>query len=160
MYKYLIFSSDHQIGLLQLNRPPVNALCNDMVDELDQMVSDIDQETSLRALVITGVGEKSFMAGADITELKERDFILGRLQSKRRQDVFTRLAELRVPTIAAVNGFALGAGLELALSCSIRIASDNAKFGCPEVGLGIIPGDGATQRLPRIIGMGRAMHMI
>ncbi len=100
------------------------------------------------------------MAGADIIELDKRDFVAGRQQTKHRQEVFGRLSDFAAPTIAVVKGFALGAGMELALSCSILVAADTAKFGCPEVGLGIIPGDGATQRLPRCIGLSRAMYMV
>ena len=160
MYKYLNYRKEGQVGILTLNRPPVNALCNDMVEEMGQWVAEIEAQQDVRGLIITGAGEKAFMAGADIKELEHRDFVLGRSQTKRRQEVFTKIVELNIPTIAAVNGFALGAGLELALSCTIRIAAENARFGSPEVNLGIIPGDGATQRLPRVIGLGRAMHMV
>ncbi|MBZ4655365.1 MAG: 3-hydroxybutyryl-CoA dehydratase [Peptococcaceae bacterium] len=160
MYKHLVLEKEENIGLLTLNRPEMNALCNEMVDELDKVLMTLEQDSGVKVLIITGAGNKAFMAGADIRELDKRDFILGRQQTKRRQDVYNKISNLHVPTIAAVNGFALGAGLELALACSIRIASDKAKFGAPEVNLGIIPGDGATQRLPRVIGQGRAMHMI
>ncbi len=160
MYKHLVLEKEENIGLLTLNRPEMNALCNEMVDELDKVLMTLEQDSEVKVLIITGAGNKAFMAGADIRELDKRDFILGRQQTKRRQDVYNKISNLHVPTIAAVNGFALGAGLELALACSIRIASDKAKFGAPEVNLGIIPGDGATQRLPRVIGQGRAMHMI
>ena len=161
MFKHILYRNEDKFGVLTLNRPEArNALCNEMVEELDQVLDMIEAENDLRVLIITGAGEKAFMAGADITELEKRDFILGRKQSKRRQEVYNRIAELPIPTIAAINGFALGAGLELALSCSIRIASAKAKFGSPEVNLGIIPGDGATQRLPRTIGLGRALYMV
>jgi enoyl-CoA hydratase len=100
------------------------------------------------------------MSGADIAELGKRDFIQGRVQTRRRQEVYNRISNLDIPTIAAIRGYALGAGLELALCCAIRVASENAKLGSPEINLGIIPGDGATQRLPRIVGMGRAMYMV
>lgn len=160
MYKHLLFEMQDNIGILTLNRPEMNALCNDMVEELGHILTVLEQEQGLKALIITGQGDKSFMAGADILELKERDCILGRTQTKKRQDVFNKISNLHAPTIAAVNGFALGAGLELALACSIRVSSEKARFGSPEVNLGIIPGDGASQRLPRIIGQGRAMYMI
>ncbi|MCR4442464.1 MAG: enoyl-CoA hydratase-related protein [Peptococcaceae bacterium] len=160
MYKHLILEKEENIGLLILNRPEMNTLCNEMVEELDKILMNLEQDGEVRVLIITGAGNKAFMAGADIRELDKRDFILGRQQTKRRQEVFNKISNLHVPTIAAVNGFALGAGLELALACSIRVASEKAKFGVPEVNLGIIPGDGATQRLPRVIGQGRAMHMI
>lgn len=161
MYKHINFEKKKNIGLLTLNRPEArNALCNDMVEELDDLIKSIEIDDTVKVLIITGAGEKAFMAGADIKELDKRNFINGRMQTKRRQEVFNKISELSIPSIAAINGYALGAGLELALSCSIRIASDKAKFGSPEVNLGIIPGDGATQRLSRIIGLGRAMNMI
>lgn len=160
MYKLLILEYENNIGLLTLNRPEMNSLCNEMVDELDEALKSIENNKEIKVLIITGAGNRAFMAGADITELEKRDFILGRIQTKRRQEVYSKIADLPIPTIAAVDGWALGAGLELALACSIRVASEKAKFGAPEVNLGIIPGDGATQRLPRIIGSGRAMHMI
>lgn len=160
MYQYLELKTEGAVGFLTLKRPPVNALSNDMVEELDRAVDSVAADQSIRVLVITGDGEKAFMAGADITELAKRDFVAGRQQTKRRQEVYNKIADLDIPTIAAINGFALGAGLELALACSIRVAADNAKFGAPEVSLGIIPGDGATQRLPRCIGLSRAMYMI
>jgi enoyl-CoA hydratase len=160
LYKHLLFERQDSIGILTLNRPEMNALCNEMVEELDDLLTALDQNQGILALIITGRGAKAFMAGADISELIDRDFIQGRRQTKRRQEVFNKISDLHVPTIAAINGFALGAGLELALACTIRVASHEAKFGSPEVNLGIIPGDGATQRLPRIIGQGRAMYMI
>lgn len=160
MYNYIDYQKEKNIGIVTINRPPVNALCNDMVEELDKIVREIEEANEIKALIIIGAGEKAFMAGADIKELKDRNFILGRYQTKRRQEVFNRIADSHIPVIAAINGFALGAGLELALSCSIRIGSDNSKYGSPEVNLGIIPGDGATQRLPRMIGLSRAMYMV
>jgi len=120
----------------------------------------VERDEEVRALIITGTGDKAFMAGADIRELEKRDFILGRQETRRRQQVFNRLAEMKIPVIAAINGFALGAGLELAIACTIRVACEEARLGSPEVNLGIIPGDGATQRLPRLIGFGRAMEMV
>jgi len=161
MYKYLIFKKETKIGYLILNNPKMrNALCNDMVEELSEAIKKIKDDKDIRVLIISGGGEKAFMGGADIKELKERDFILGRTQTERRQQVFNEIFDLPIPSIAAINGFAIGAGLELALVCSIRIASENAKFGSPEVNLGIIPGDGATQRLPWVIGFGRALELI
>lgn len=161
MFKHLLYEKQENTALLTLNRPQSrNALCNEMVEELDEVLKMMEADENIKVLIITGAGDKAFMAGADITELDKRDFIQGRKQTKRRQEVFNRIAELPVPTIAAINGYALGAGLELALACSIRIATETSKFGSPEVNLGIIPGDGATQRLPRVIGLGRAMSMI
>lgn len=160
MYKYFTYEKVEGIGLLTLSNPPMNALCNEMVEELDGAISAVQGDGELRVLIVTGAGEKAFMAGADIGELSERDFVLGRAQTRRRQEIYTRISDLPIPTIAAVNGYALGAGLELALCCSIRVASETAKFGAPEINLGIIPGDGATQRLPRVVGLGTAMYMV
>jgi enoyl-CoA hydratase len=161
LFEGLIFQKEEPLAVIRINRPAsMNALSNALTEEFDQAFNLIEQDESIRALIITGTGEKAFMAGADIKELEERDFVLGRSQTKRRQEVFNRIAGMNIPVIAAINGFALGAGLELAIACTIRIASENARMGSPEVNLGIIPGDGATQRLPRLIGFGRAMEMV
>jgi len=159
--KLLIFHKEPPIAIITINRPEVmNALSNALVEELDQTLDLVERDEEVRALIITGTGDKAFMAGADIRELEKRDFILGRQETRRRQQVFNRLAEMKIPVIAAINGFALGAGLELAIACTIRVACEEARLGSPEVNLGIIPGDGATQRLPRLIGFGRAMEMV
>ena len=161
MPKLLIFHKEPPIAIITINRPEVmNALSNALVEELDQTLDLVERDEEVRALIITGTGDKAFMAGADIRELEKRDFILGRQETRRRQQVFNRLAEMKIPVIAAINGFALGAGLELAIACTIRVACEEARLGSPEVNLGIIPGDGATQRLPRLIGFGRAMEMV
>lgn len=161
MYETLVYEKKGSIGILTINRPEkLNALSNVLISELNALLADIESENEVRVLILTGAGDKAFVAGADIGELVERDALLGRKVSRERQDVFSRLENLPVPSIAAVNGYALGGGLELALACSIRICSERAKFGAPEVKLGIIPGDGGTQRLPRLVGKGRAMEMI
>lgn len=161
MFEGLIFQKEEPLAVITINRPAsMNALSNALTEEFAQAFDLVERDKSIRALIITGMGEKAFMAGADIKELEERDFVLGRSQTKRRQEVFNRLAEMNIPVIAAINGFALGAGLELAIACTLRIASENARLGSPEVNLGIIPGDGATQRLPRLVGFGRAMEMV
>ncbi len=161
MFELLTYTKEGFFGFITINRPKVmNALSNDLVEEFDKAFDLVEEDEELRALIITGAGEKAFMAGADIKELEARDFIQGRKQTRRRQEVFNRLAEMRIPVIAAVNGFALGAGLELAVACTLRVAAEEAKFGSPEVNLGIIPGDGATQRLPRLVGFGRAMELV
>ncbi len=161
MYKTLIYEKKDTIGVLTINRPDkLNALSNELMGELSRFLDDAENDGDLRVLVITGAGEKAFVAGADIQELVDRDVLLGRKVSRQRQEIFSRIENLPVPAIAAVNGFALGGGLELALACSIRICSEQAQFGAPEVKLGIIPGDGGTQRLPRLVGLGRAMEMI
>lgn len=161
MYSILLYEKKETIGILTINRPEkMNALSNELTSELKTVLGEIEQDDKLRVLIFTGAGDKAFMAGADIRELLVRDAKIGRKVSKERQDLFSRIENLAVPVIAAVNGYALGGGLELALACSIRICSDQAKFGAPEVKLGIIPGDGGTQRLPRLVGLGRAMEMI
>lgn len=161
MFKTLLYEKKANIGVLTINRPEkLNALSNELIEELSQFLDEAERDDVLRVLVLTGAGEKAFVAGADIGELVERDALLGRKISRRRQEIFSRIENLPVPVIAAVNGYALGGGLELALACSIRLCSDRAQFGAPEVKLGIIPGDGGTQRLPRLIGLGRAMVMV
>jgi len=161
MYKTLIFRKENGIGVLTINRPDkLNAISNELTDEMEAFLDEVEKDEDLRVLVITGAGDKAFAAGADIGELVERDARLGREVSRRRQQLFSRIENLPVPVIAAVNGYALGGGLELALACNIRLCSENARFGAPEVKLGIIPGDGGTQRLPRLVGLGRAMEMI
>jgi len=161
LFEGLTFEKEESWAVITINRPEsMNALSNQLTEEFSQVFDLIEADESIRVLIITGAGEKAFMAGADIRELEQRDMILGRKLTKRRQDVFNRLAEMNIPVIAAINGFALGAGLELAIACTLRIASEDARLGSPEVNLGIIPGDGATQRLPRLIGFGRAMEMV
>jgi enoyl-CoA hydratase len=161
MYKTLIYEKKDGVGKLTFNRPEkLNALSNELIEELSRFIDEAENDGDLRVLVVTGAGEKAFVAGADIQELVSRDALAGRKVSRARQEVFSRIESLPVPTIAAVNGYALGGGLELALACSIRLCSENAQFGAPEVKLGIIPGDGGTQRLPRLVGLGRAMEMI
>lgn len=161
MYKTLIYEKKGNIGVLTINRPEkLNALSNELTEELKQFLDGVENDEKLRVLVMTGAGEKAFMAGADIKELVDRDALVGRRVSRTRQTIFSRIENLSIPVIAVVNGYALGGGLELALACSIRICSEQAKFGAPEVKLGIIPGDGGTQRLPRLVGLGRAMEMI
>jgi enoyl-CoA hydratase len=161
MYQTLIYEKKDQIGILTINRPQkLNAISNELTAELKRFLDEVEGDEDLRVLIVTGAGDKAFVAGADINELVERDARSGRRISRERQDIFSRIENLQVPVIAAVNGYALGGGLELALACSIRICSEQAQFGAPEVKLGIIPGDGGTQRLPRLVGPGRAMEMI
>ena len=161
VFELLIYEKEAPLAFITINRPQaMNALSNALVEELDRALDRVEGDPEIRALIITGAGETAFMAGADIGELKDRDFLLARQQTRRRQQVFNRIAEMNIPVIAAVNGFALGAGLELAAACTLRVACEEARLGSPEVNLGIIPGDGATQRLPRLIGFGRAMEMV
>jgi len=161
MYKTLIYEKKDDIGILTVNRPDkMNAISNELTSELSSLLDELEKDDKLRVLVITGAGDKAFVAGADIQELVDRDARMGRRVSRERQEIFSRIENLPVPVIAAVNGYALGGGLELALACNIRVCSEKAQFGAPEVKLGIIPGDGGTQRLPRLVGLGRAMEMI
>ncbi len=161
MYDYLKYEKEAPLAVITINRPEVrNALSNALVEELAEAFSQVNKDPEIRALIITGEGDKAFMAGADIKELEERDFIKGREQTRRRQEVFNMLWEMSIPVIAAINGYALGAGLELAIACTLRLASKSAQMGSPEINLGIIPGDGATQRLPRLVGFGRGMEMV
>jgi enoyl-CoA hydratase len=161
MPENILFEKDGHLATLTIDRPKMrNALNDDTVEEIADAVAQVEADPKLRVLIVTGSGEKAFVAGADINELKIRDTIIGRVVTKRRQQVLSMIEELPIPSIAAINGFAMGAGLELAMACSMRIAAQNAKLGQPEVKLGIIPGAGGTQRLPRLVGMGRAMELI
>lgn len=161
MFTMLKYEKEEPLATITINRPEVrNALSNSLVEELAGAFAAVEKDEAVRVLIITGEGDKAFMAGADVKEMEARDFVLGRKQTRRRQEVFNMLAEMPIPVIAAVNGFALGAGLEMALACTLRVASTGARFGSPEINLGIIPGDGATQRLPRLVGFGRAMEMV
>ena len=158
--EFIKYEEDGQISVLTINRPKaLNALNSQVLDELDKTLDSIDT-SKIRALIITGAGEKSFVAGADITEMSTLTKKKGEEFSKKGNDVFRKLETFPIPVIAAVNGFALGGGCEISMSCDIRICSDNAIFGQPEVGLGITPGFGGTQRLARLVGMGMAKQMI
>ncbi len=151
---------EDQISIITINRPKaLNALNSKVLEELDQTLESIDTN-KIRTVIITGSGEKSFVAGADIAEMSTLTKKEGETFSKKGNDVFRKIETFEIPVIAAVNGFALGGGCELAMSCDIRICSDNAIFGQPEVGLGITPGFGGTQRLARLIGIGMAKQMI
>ena len=157
-YKNIILDEKDGILTITINRPKVlNALNTDTLNELENVVRDIERD---KEIIITGSGEKSFVAGADIAEMKSLNIHEGRNMTRLGQCVFQEIENLSRPVIAAVNGYALGGGCELAMACDIRIASEKAKFGQPEVGLGIIPGYGGTQRLPRLIGKGRAKYYI
>ncbi|MGH9321305.1 MAG: enoyl-CoA hydratase-related protein [Vicinamibacteria bacterium] len=149
------------ISTLTINRPDkLNALDGETLSELDRAITELSESESLRAVIVTGAGEKAFVAGADIKELARETPATGHLTCLRGQAVFRRLETLGKPVLAAINGFALGGGLELALACHVRIAAGGAKLGLPEVTLGAIPGYGGTQRLARIVGRGRALEMI
>jgi enoyl-CoA hydratase len=148
------------VAHLTLNRPDVlNALNADTIGELERAFEEIAGDDSVAVTIVTGAGEKAFVAGADISELTRHDPKSGRAMADRGQRILRRLETMGKPSIAAVNGFALGGGLELAMACSIRIASDKARFGQPEVNLGVIPGYAGTQRLSRLVGKGIAMEL-
>jgi len=157
----VLLEKTERIAWVTLNRPDkLNALNNGLLQELDQIFAGLEEDGDVGVVVVTGAGEKAFVAGADISELKDLDSASARVQALKGQEVFNRIERMPKPVIAAVNGFALGGGCELALSCHVRIASENARFGLPEVSLGIIPGYGGTQRLPRLVGKGVALDMI
>lgn len=165
MYSTLLFdpSTDgsNRIAKVTVNRPDkLNALNSTVMNELKELFEKLKDDDSVDVVILTGSGEKAFVAGADIKELNVLDAKSGKDFSTKGQEVFNAIENLGKPVIAAVNGFALGGGCEIALACHMRVASENAKFGQPEVNLGIIPGYGGTQRLARLIGKGRAMEMI
>ena len=158
--EFITYEVEGQIGIITINRPKaLNALNSAVLDELDKILDAVDQE-AIRCLILTGAGEKSFVAGADIGEMSTLTKAEGEAFGKKGNDVFRKLETFPIPVIAAVNGFALGGGCEISMSCDIRICSENAVFGQPEVGLGITPGFGGTQRLARIVGTGKAKEMI
>lgn len=157
---YILFERKGHVGVLTVSRPKVlNALNGEVLRELEEQLTAVEECVGLRALIITGEG-KSFVAGADIDEMKNMDVGEAYAFANLGDKVFTHIENLHIPVIAAVNGFALGGGMELALSCDIRLASLKAKFGQPEVTLGITPGFGGTQRLSRAVGMAKAMELI
>jgi len=161
-YKNILVAIENGIGYITINRPKqLNALNKLTIEELHSAFDGLDTDTAVRVIIVTGAGEKAFVAGADIKEFMNFDEAQGReLAAKGQELLFDFVNNLSTPVIAAINGFALGGGLELALASHIRIASDNAKLGLPEVSLGVIPGYGGTQRLAQIIGKGRAMEMV
>lgn len=161
-YNNLEISTEDKIGLITINRPKaLNALNKETIEELSNAFGELETNKDIRVIILTGSGEKAFVAGADIKEFKDFDGKQGQQLAQVGQTIlFNKIENLKKPVIAAVNGYALGGGLELAMSCHFRIASDNALLGLPEVTLGLIPGYGGTQRLPKLIGKGRAMQAI
>ncbi|WP_405076119.1 enoyl-CoA hydratase-related protein [Ligilactobacillus acidipiscis] len=160
-YRTILLKIKNNIATLTINRPQaMNALNTEVLQEIDQALDKISASQDVQVVVVTGAGNKAFVAGADIKEMAAKNAVQGQAFSKLGNEIFTKLSKLKQPVIAAVNGYALGGGLELALSCDIRIASTNVKVGQPEVGLGIIPGFGATQRLSRAIGPAKAKEYI
>ncbi|MDX9758358.1 MAG: enoyl-CoA hydratase-related protein [Bacteroidota bacterium] len=160
-FNNILVETTDRIAVITLNRPDkLNALNHDTLVELGAAMDDVNARADVDVIIITGAGEKAFVAGADIKELSAQDAVAGQRFALFGQEVFLRIEQSAKPVIAAVNGFALGGGCELALACHIRIATENAKFGQPEVNLGVIPGYGGTQRLARVIGPGRAAELI
>ena len=160
-YKNLLVEKSNYIAKLTINRPDkLNALNGETLKELEHLFNEIENDDSVFVVILTGAGEKAFVAGADIKELHDLNGETGKEFAEFGQGVFNQIEKLNKPVIAAVNGFALGGGCELALACHIRVASEKAKFGQPEVNLGIIPGYGGTQRLARLVNKGRAFEYI
>ena len=161
-HQHLRFDLDDRgIALVTVNRPEkLNALSAEVIVELREAFDRIQSDAAVRAAIVTGAGEKAFVAGADISELAALSAIELRAYSLRGQSALRLLETCGKPSVAAVNGFALGGGLELAMACTVRFASENARLGQPEVKLGIVPGYGGTQRLPRLVGRGRALEML
>ena len=160
-YKNILYTEADGVAVITVNRPDkLNALNDAVMADIDAALSAAKADANVGVVIVTGAGEKAFVAGADIGELAKQTVIGGKEKSLRGQAVLNRLENLGKPVIAAINGYAFGGGLELALACHLRYASETAKVGLPEVGLSIIPGYGGTQRLPRIVGRGRALEMI
>jgi len=161
-YKNITVSNEGLIATVTINRPDkLNALNKQVIAELGDCMTQLDNDVEIRCVILTGSGDKAFVAGADISEFASFSVDEGKkLAAEGQQKLFDLVENMTTPVIAAVNGFALGGGLELAMSCHMRVASENAKMGLPEVSLGVIPGYGGTQRLPRLIGKGRAMELI
>ncbi len=161
-FENIIITSENGIGQITINRPSkLNALNIATIKELHDGLEALDANSEIRVIIITGEGEKAFVAGADIAEFANFSIEEGAQLAQQGQELlFDFVERLKTPVIAAINGFALGGGLELAMACHFRVASDNAKMGLPEVSLGVIPGYGGTQRLPQLVGKGRAMEMI
>lgn len=158
--EFITYETEGFVGILTINRPKaLNALNSQVLGEIDEVLDAVDLENT-RALILTGAGDKSFVAGADIAEMSTLTKAEGEAFGKKGNDVFRKLETFPIPTIAAVNGFALGGGCEISMSCDIRLCAENAVFGQPEVGLGITPGFGGTQRLARLVGAGKAKEII
>jgi enoyl-CoA hydratase len=161
-FENILITAENNIAIVTINRPTkLNALNVTTINELHKAFKTLSKNNEVQVIILTGSGEKAFVAGADISEFANFSVQEGsQLAAEGQEKLFDFIENLKTPVIAAVNGFALGGGLELAMSCHFRVASDNAKMGLPEVSLGVIPGYGGTQRLPQLIGKGRAMEMI
>lgn len=161
MYTTIVTELTENILTVTINRPDkLNALNKDVFTDLDNVIDEINSNEAIKSAIITGAGTKAFVAGADISEFLSLDKNAAMALAKRGQDIFLKIENSKKPIVAAVNGFALGGGCELAMACHFRVASENAKFGQPEVNLGLIPGYGGTQRLTQLIGKGRAIELL
>ncbi len=159
-YETILTSLEENILTITINRPDkLNALNRQVMQDINDVMDEVYSNHEIRSVIITGAGPKSFVAGADISEFVGASVEQGKMMAKKGQDIFFKIENAPKPIVACVNGFALGGGCELAMSCHFRIASDNAKFGQPEVNLGLIPGYGGTQRLTQLIGKGRALEL-
>lgn len=157
----LVVERDEAVVVITFNRPKVlNALNAQTLTELSSAIAACKDDAGVRAVILTGAGEKSFVAGADINELAAQTPVQGKDHARRGQQIFDAIEQLGKPVIAAINGFALGGGCELAMACTLRIAADTARFGQPEINLGLIPGYGGSQRLPRLVGKGMALEIL
>lgn len=161
-YSHLLVEKENKIATVTINRPDkLNALNREVIGQLSKCLSELESDVDVWCVILTGAGTKAFVAGADISEFAHFSVEEGsKLAADGQTKLFDLVEQLHTPVIGAINGFALGGGLELAMSCHIRVASDNAKMGLPEVSLGVIPGYGGTQRLPQLVGKGRALEMI
>ena len=159
-YKYLIKSSEGPVGIITINNPKANALSAALVPELGNAFQEFENDKDIRVIIITGAGEKFFVAGADIKDFLDKNVNEGRELARGLQLTLSKIEKSSKPVIAAINGYCLGGGLELAMSCDFRYAAENAKLGQPEIDLGLIPGAGGTQRLPRLVGNGKAKEMM
>ena len=161
-FKSIIYAKEKGIAKITINRPEARNTLNTTVrQDIKNAIQDVERDKGIKVAIITGVGEKAFISGADIADLKEMNPVsIEEHASTIGQQLYTDIENLRVPVIARINGFCLGGGCELAMACDIRIASENARFGQPEINIGIFPGGGGTQRLPRLVGWGRAKELI
>ncbi|MCG6910318.1 MAG: enoyl-CoA hydratase/isomerase family protein [Deltaproteobacteria bacterium] len=160
-YENIIFETEENIAFITFNRPKaLNALNSALIGELSDALDKVAADDSLKVLILTGAGDRAFVAGADINEIAKCNALTGKLFAEKGQQAIFKLESLSIPVIAAVNGFALGGGSEVALACDFIYASENAKFGFPEITLGIIPGFGGTQRMPRLVGRNAAKEII
>jgi enoyl-CoA hydratase len=157
---FVNYTIEEKLAWVTIDNPPLNALNNALVDELSAVFEELETNDDVQAVILRGGGERAFVAGADIKQFPSMDRAVAEKFSSRGQEVFNQIEDFKGPVIAAIQGFALGGGCELAMACDIRIASEDAKFGQPEVGLAIIPGYGGTQRMPRLIRPGKAKELI